>query len=509
MKYNFSFLNKLGPQWKKVVYVLEESQANLEFDYKQAVFTSLRCSNLIIQSLITEYKLDDKQNFIKNIEQLKKIKVISDALYTKFKFIYTIAHKAKYMENEIITKSEAEMCMSSVYTIMSWYVNKKTKNNIKLNEKPTKPNEKNRTKTNKGYNLDFLPRRLEKLKNNMAIAQESLQRDPENTLIKCRTSMEIVVEDLANQEGIKLKTDRLYDNIEKIKDVLPQDIYFSMQSTRTLGNIGGHKNEKNIDKLRMDANVCLQVTYRTLYWFSKDYKSSTLNNTNDNQIKDKKEDLKNNKKIEQKKTDKKKQEVKKEVNSKSNKPKRVFEKWGTSGEYIGYVVDGKRHGQGKMMYTTGDIYDGEWHEDKRHGQGKMRYTDGTYYDGEWKNNLKDGKAKRYRYANGNIYTGNIKKGKAHGNGTMKYVDGSIYEGMWKENKKHGQGKLQYTNGDIYIGEFQNDKCHGPGTMRYKDGREFNGIWENNEIVNSKVFSSNITENDKSSIGNFIGKLFGR
>ena len=135
MKYNFSFLNKLGPQWKKVVYVLEESQANLELDYKQAVFTSLRCSNLIIQSLITEYKLDDKQNFIKNIEQLKKIKVISDALYTKFKFIYTIAHKAKYMENEIITKSEAEMCISSVYTIMSWYVNKKTKNNIKPNEK--------------------------------------------------------------------------------------------------------------------------------------------------------------------------------------------------------------------------------------------------------------------------------------------------------------------------------------------------------------------------------------
>ena len=34
MKYNFSFLNKLGPQWKKVVHVLEESQANLEFDYK-------------------------------------------------------------------------------------------------------------------------------------------------------------------------------------------------------------------------------------------------------------------------------------------------------------------------------------------------------------------------------------------------------------------------------------------------------------------------------------------
>ena len=298
MKYNFSFLNKLGPQWKKVVYVLEESQANLEFDYKQAVFTSLRCSNLIIQGLITEYKLDDKQNFIKNLEQLKKIKLISDDLYTKFKFIYTIAHKAKYMENEIITKSEAEMCISSVYTIMSWYVNKKTKNNIKPNEKQKiKPTVKDKPKTNKGYDLNFLPRRLEKVKNNMVIAQESLQRDPENTLIKCRILMEMIVEDLANQEGIKLKTDRLYDNIEKIKDVLPQDIYFSMQSTRTLGNIGAHNKEKNIDKLRIDANVCLQVTYRTLYWVSKDYKPSILNNTNDNQIKDKKEDLKNNKKM--------------------------------------------------------------------------------------------------------------------------------------------------------------------------------------------------------------------
>ena len=499
MKYNFSFLNKLGPQWKSVVYVLEESQANLEFDYKQAVFTSLRCSNLIIQGLITEYKLDDEQNFIKNLEQLKKIKLISDALYTKFKFIYTIAHKAKYNENEIVTRSEAEMCISSVYTIMSWYVKKKTR---KPNGKPTV---NDNPKPNEGYNLDFLPRRFEKVKNYMKIAEESLQRDPENTLNKCRTSMEMIVEDLANQEGIKLKTDRLYDNIEKIKDVLPQEIYHSMQSTRKFGNKGSHPNKKTIDELRMDANVSYQITYKTLYWLSKDYKPSILNNTNDNQIKDKKEDLKNNKKIEQKKTDTKKQEVKKEVKRESNKPKRVFEKWGTSGEYIGYVVDGKRHGQGKMMYTTGDIYDGEWHEDKRHGQGKMRYTDGTYYDGEWKNNLKDGKAKRYRYANGNIYTGNIKKGKAHGNGTMKYVDGSIYEGMWKENKKHGQGKLQYANGDIYIGQFQNDKCHGTGTIKYKDGREFNGIWENNKIVNPKEFSPD----DKSPIGSFIIKLFGR
>lgn len=478
MKYNFSFLNKLGTQWKKVVQVLEESQANLEFDYKQAVFTSLRCSNLIIQGLITEYKLDDTQNFIKNLEQLKKIKLISDALYTKFKFIYTIAHKAKYNENEIVTRSEAEMCISSVYTIMSWYVKKKTR---KPNGKPTV---NDNPKPNEGYNLDFLPRRFEKVKNYMKIAEESLQRDPENTLNKCRTSMEMIVEDLANQEGIKLKKDRLYDNIEKIKDVLPQEIYHSMQSTRKFGNKGSHPNKKTIDELRMDANVSYQITYKTLYWLSKDYKPSILI-----------------KKPEPEKPKPKKPEVK----SESNKPKRVFEQWGTSGEYIGYVVDGKRHGRGKMMYTTGDIYDGEWHEDKRHGQGKMRYTDGTYYDGEWKNNLKDGKAKRYRYANGNIYTGNIKKGKAHGNGTMKYVDGSIYEGMWKENKKHGQGKLQYANGNIYIGQFQNDKCHGKGTIKYKDGREFNGIWENNEIVNPKEFSPD----DKSPIGSFIIKLFGR
>ena len=483
MKYNFSFLNKLGPQWKQVVSVLEESQANLEFDYKQAVFISLRCSNLIIQGLITDSKLDDEQNFIKNLEQLKKIKLISDALYTKFKFIYTIAHKAKYNENEIVTRSEAEMCISSVYTIMSWYVNKKIPNR--------KPTGEGKPKT---YDIGSLPRRLEKVKKYMIIAQESLQRDPENTLNKCRISMEEIVEDLANQHGIKLKTDRLYDNIEKIKDVLPKDIYHSMESTRELGNIGSHKNKKTIDELRIDANVCFQVTYRTLYWFCKDYKPGII-------IKKPEPERPKPKKPEPQKTKPKKTDP--------EKPKKVFKTWETSGEYNGYVVNGKRHGQGKMMYTNGDIYDGEWHEDKRPGQGKMRYVDGTYYDGEWKNNLKDGKAKHYRYANGNIYTGDIKKGKAHGNGTMKYADGSIYEGKWKENKKHGQGKLQYANGDIYIGEFQNDKCHGVGTIKYKDGREFNGRWENNEIVNPEEFSPNITENYKSPIESFLEKIFGR
>ena len=516
MKYNFSFLNKLGPQWKKVVCVLEESQADLEFDYKQAVFTSLRCSNLIVQSLITEYKLNDEGNFIKNIEHLKKIKYISDALYTKFRFIYTIAHKAKYMENEIVTRSEAEMCISSVFTIMSWYVNKKTKNN-------TKQNVRNKVNTSYSrYDFDFLPKRLNKVKNNMFIAQQGLQKDPENTLIKCRVSMEIIVEDIANQENINLKTDRLYDNIEEIKDILPQDIYFSMQSTRTLGNIGGHKNKNNIEKLRIDANVCLQVTYRTLYWFSKDYKVSKLSDKNEKGIKNNIEQRdniiqnikkENNKKVVSSKSNITKSEIKEvksikqEViqsnNSKYNDVKKVFEQWGTSGEYIGYVLNGKRHGQGKMIYTTGDIYNGNWNEDKRDGFGKMRYANGSYYEGEWKNNFKHGKAKRYKLKEGNIYIGEIKKGKLHGKGTMRYINGNVYEGTWNEGRQHGIGKLQYANGDIYIGEFVDDKCHGEGTIRYSDGREYKGKWENNKIVNSGA----ALENDKPSIGNLIGKLF--
>ena len=34
-------------------------------------------------------------------------------------------------------------------------------------------------------------------------------------------------------------------------------------------------------------------------------------------------------------------------------------------------------------YLTGAMYEGEWKGGMRHGKGKMKWSDGAYYEGEW------------------------------------------------------------------------------------------------------------------------------
>ncbi|XP_069501740.1 radial spoke head 10 homolog B isoform X2 [Ambystoma mexicanum] len=56
-------------------------------------------------------------------------------------------------------------------------------------------------------------------------------------------------------------------------------------------------------------------------------------------------------------------------------------------EYIGDFVDGARHGQGKFLYASGAIYEGEWNSNKKHGLGKFIFKNGRIYEGEFQNDL--------------------------------------------------------------------------------------------------------------------------
>ena len=38
-----------------------------------------------------------------------------------------------------------------------------------------------------------------------------------------------------------------------------------------------------------------------------------------------------------------------------------------SGQYKGEMMAGKPHGKGSVVYSNGDIYDGEYEKGKRHG----------------------------------------------------------------------------------------------------------------------------------------------
>ena len=56
-----------------------------------------------------------------------------------------------------------------------------------------------------------------------------------------------------------------------------------------------------------------------------------------------------------------------------------------------FVVLAARHGNGKMTFTSGAVYEGQWHYDKRNGHGTLKFPDGTIQEGTWKEGSLDGR----------------------------------------------------------------------------------------------------------------------
>ena len=96
-----------------------------------------------------------------------------------------------------------------------------------------------------------------------------------------------------------------------------------------------------------------------------------------------------------------------------------------------------------INYENGDIYQGDVDSNrKRHGNGKMTYQNGNIYDGGWKNDSFDGQGIL-------IYTENAP------NNTYNY---SKYEGEWKNGKMHGEGKMTFQDKRIYEGDWEDDEA---------------------------------------------------
>lgn len=176
--------------------------------------------------------------------------------------------------------------------------------------------------------------------------------------------------------------------------------------------------------------------------------------------------------------------------------------------YVGYFLNGKFDGNGKMYYKNGNIYDGEWKDGKRHCKAIFRNKDIEYfkcefindvptnhvinesyngvYEGEWKNYKINGKGK-FTSKTGDVYEGEFKDGTITGKGVFKYSNGSIYEGTlvdgvyegygvykshvgykyegyWKDGKHHGKGTYYYSNGGKYVGDFVDDEYEGNGVL---------------------------------------------
>ena len=86
---------------------------------------------------------------------------------------------------------------------------------------------------------------------------------------------------------------------------------------------------------------------------------------------------------------------------------------------------------------NGAIYKGEFKDGKRHGQGTIIYPDGSEYVGQWQNNSPNGQG-TLTYFYGEIYVGEFRNGMRQGIGSHTYGNIMQYEGEWKLSLLHSQ-----------------------------------------------------------------------
>jgi serine/threonine protein kinase len=176
------------------------------------------------------------------------------------------------------------------------------------------------------------------------------------------------------------------------------------------------------------------------------------------------------------------------------KPQKVTNRKDSNGTYTGYMLPtGKYEGYGRLVMTSGDVYDGNWKNNKRHGQGKYSYANGEWYSGNWTNGVRQGQGE-FHYKTGNVYRGNFSNGKPEGYGEMTYGSGSFssYKGNWSQGNISGRGVMYYRSGDRYDGEWRSNKRHGQGTYYWANGDKYIGTFVDGNMSHGTVYAPNGT-----------------
>ena len=83
--------------------------------------------------------------------------------------------------------------------------------------------------------------------------------------------------------------------------------------------------------------------------------------------------------------------------------------------YLGEILDGRPHGEGRMIWPSDAVHTGTWVDGTRHGTGTYRESGGVTYIGEFRD------------------------GERTGNGRLAWPDGRSYDGTWHTGMRHGNG----------------------------------------------------------------------
>ncbi|RLN27465.1 hypothetical protein BBJ28_00019367 [Nothophytophthora sp. Chile5] len=191
------------------------------------------------------------------------------------------------------------------------------------------------------------------------------------------------------------------------------------------------------------------------------------------------------------------------------------------------------HGKGRLEFSTGFAYMGDFCRGRMHGIGRMEWQSGVVYEGDFTHNEITGNG-TYQWPNGSSYAGQVQGGKRHGRGVFltgdlgvtqqpkaladdesvepkppqlfgyhsleeeeETVDPGVegegcdpftlvtaqsnarYDGEWVCGLPHGYGELVFDAARQirYEGQFVAGKREGQGHMYYSDGSVFVGDWK--------------------------------
>eukprot|EP01068_Selenidium_serpulae_P010530 Selendium_serpulae@DN5485_c0_g1_i7.p1 len=91
---------------------------------------------------------------------------------------------------------------------------------------------------------------------------------------------------------------------------------------------------------------------------------------------------------------------------------------------------------------------------KPHGNGVLLYESGNAYVGGFKNGLRHGRGIHIDDERGDLYIGDWRDDSCHGNGCLSHRDGTFYTGSWVDGKPHGRGNKGKANGLLLETQYQ-------------------------------------------------------
>ncbi|CAD8161574.1 unnamed protein product [Paramecium octaurelia] len=154
--------------------------------------------------------------------------------------------------------------------------------------------------------------------------------------------------------------------------------------------------------------------------------------------------------------------------------------------YYGTYLNGVPHGEG-VFWSKNQKYIGQWHQGKKHGIGWYKGSHSDYYLGQWENGRCFGHC---IYINGDIYVGYVTNDLKHGKGQEYFENGDYFVGEYRNGKPNGYGEFYWNNGNFYKGEFVNGQRNGQGMWESKTQEGVNiykGQYANDKKCGQGVF----------------------